>query len=112
MSTTVISADMKKCATCDFWTGWREGTNHFYKQIRVEVTGRGKCTKRRIETGSLTCACNQFCQWGVLKKNDRKNPICTIKRHCRNYSGNKPKIQLGKIIIKKTTGRTIWFKRK
>ena len=45
MSTTVIDADYKKCATCEFWTGWREGTNNFYKQLRVETTGRGKCTK-------------------------------------------------------------------
>lgn len=65
MSTTVIGADCKKCATCEFWTGWREGTNNFYKQLRVETT---ECTKRRIETSSLTCACPQFCQWGVLKK--------------------------------------------
>lgn len=68
MSTTVIGADYKKCATCEFWTGWREGTNNFYKQLRVETTGRGKCTKGRIETSSVTCACPQFCQWGVLKK--------------------------------------------
>ena len=27
MSTTVIGADYKKCATCEFWTGWREGNN-------------------------------------------------------------------------------------
>ena len=37
MSTTVIGADYKKCATCEFWTGWREGTNNFYKQLRVET---------------------------------------------------------------------------
>ena len=68
MSTTVIGADYKKCATCEFWTGWREGTNNFYKQLRVETTGKGKCTKRRIETSSLTCACPQFCQWKKKKK--------------------------------------------
>lgn len=26
MSTTIIGADYKKCATCEFWTGWREGS--------------------------------------------------------------------------------------
>lgn len=68
MATAIIGADYKKCATCEFWTGWREGVNHYYKQLRIETTGKGKCTKRRIEITGNSCSCPQYCQWGVLKK--------------------------------------------
>lgn len=70
--TTVLPNSYRKCATCAYWTGFREVDNHGLRVILDTADEKGRCAiPRGAAKGRQQPANNASCRgwnkWPVLK---------------------------------------------
>ena len=67
----LCTSTMKKCGTCDYWSG-RRLTVNFGRQCGFDVNERGACNEpssggRLLENKTAQMGCTKWKQWGQLK---------------------------------------------
>jgi hypothetical protein len=65
------SSSIRKCATCDYWSGPRELVN-YGAYVEVDPNDRGACNcpgsaSRALDNKPAQWTCPQWDKWGALK---------------------------------------------